>query len=164
MDDLPTPASQGNNQINTNTTNNLPQSGIHDAVIPMTSGTASGQSNQSGNISAGKELEPGGAGFEQPGLRDVQGTEIELPKEVAAAGVTQKPTVVQLPQAVTQMGVKPVGQMGLPQAPAVALPLTDDQIVLGLKQSITSSWRWLAEWCVRKLKQIHRTLVKSPKV
>ncbi|MEK9143961.1 MAG: hypothetical protein AAB481_05050, partial [Patescibacteria group bacterium] len=76
MDDLPTPASQGNNQINTNTTNN-----------PI---------NQSGNISAGKELEPGGAGFEQPGLRDVQGAEIELPKEVAAAGVTQQPTAVQL--------------------------------------------------------------------
>ena len=138
MDDLPTPASQGNNQINTNTTNN-----------PI---------NQSGNISAGKELEPGGAGFEQPGLRDVQGAEIELPKEVAAAGVTQKPTTVQLPQVVTQMGVTPVGQMVLPQAPAAALPLTETQIALGLKQSITSSWRWLAEWCVRKLKQLHKKI------
>lgn len=104
----------------------------------------------------GKEVEPGGAGFEQSGLRDVQGAEIELPKEVAAAGVTQKPTAVQLPQAVTQMGVSAVGTAVIPQAPAAVLPLTDDQIALGLKQSITSSWRWLAEWCIRKLKQLHK--------
>jgi len=110
----------------------------------------------------GKELEPGGAGLEQPGLRDMQGAEIELPKEVAAAGVTQKPTAVQLPQAVTQMGVTPVGPAVIPQAPPPVLPLTDDQIAQGLKQSITSSWRWLAEWCVRKLKQLHRKIVKSP--
>ncbi len=108
------------------------------------------------NQSGGKEQEPGALGLEQPGLRDASGAEIELPKEVAAAGVTQKPTVVQLPQAVTQMGVTPVGSVGLPQAPAAALPLTDDQIAQGLKQSITSSWRWLAEWCIRKLKQLHK--------
>ena len=77
-------------------------------------------------------------------------------KEVAAAGVRTQPTTVQLPQVVTQMGVAPVGQAVMPQAPAVALPLTDDQIAQGLKQSITSSWRWLAEWCIRKLKQLQK--------
>lgn len=138
MDDLPTPPKAGNIPINTNTTNN-----------PI---------NQSGIGSIGKEQEPGGAGFEQPGLRDVQGAEIELPKEVVVAGVTQTPTAVQLPQAVTQMGVSAVGTAVIPQAPAAVLPLTDDQIVQGLKQSITSSWRWLAEWCVRKLKQLHKKI------
>ena len=107
----------------------------------------------------GKELEPA---VEQPTLKDVSGKEIELPKEVAAAGVKVQPTTVQLPQAVTQMGLTPMGQAAPPPAVTVALPLTDDQIVQGLKQSITSSWRWLAEWCVRKLKQIHRKIVKSP--
>lgn len=148
MDDLPTPASQGNNQINTNTTNNLPRSGISPRETI----------SQSGIGSIGKEVESGSLGLEQPIVKDVSGQEIELPKEVAAAGVTQKPTAVQLPQAVTQMGVTPVGQMGLPQAPAAALPLTETQIVLGLKQSITSSWRWLAEWCIRKLKQLHKKI------
>lgn len=100
----------------------------------------------------GKELEPAT-------IKDVSSAkEIELPKEVASAGVKVQPTTVQLPQAVAQMGVTPVGQTVMPQAPAVALPLTDDQIVLGLKQSITSSWRWLAEFCVRRLKQIHVTI------
>lgn len=108
-----------------------------------------------------KEVEIGGLRSAETGLLDVGTQEIEISKEVASVGVKVQPTAVQLPQAVTQMGVTPVGQMVLPQAPAAALPLTDDQIVLGLKQSITSSWRWLAEWCVRKLKQIHRKIVKS---
>lgn len=109
-----------------------------------------------------KEREPAGLGIE-PAVKDVSGQEIELPKEVAAAGVRPQPTTVQLPQSVAQMGVTPTGQSPLGGVPAttVALPLTDDQIAQGLKQSITSSWRWLAQWCVRKIKQLHRSIVKS---
>lgn len=135
MDDLPTPASQGNNQINQLSNNPIQSVG-----------------------GMQKEVEIGGLRSAETGLLDVGTQEIEISKEVASVGVKVQPTVVQLPQAVTQMGVTPVGQMGLPQAPAAALPLTETQIVLGLKQSITSSWRWLAEWCVRKLKQLHKTI------
>ncbi len=117
-----------------------------------------------GSTSIGKEGEQGGVGLEQPGLKDVSSREIELPKEVTAAGVSTQPTTVQIPQPVANMGVKAVGDAVVPVAPPSVLPLTDDQIALGLKQSVTSSWRWLAEFCVRKLKQLHRTLVKSPKV
>jgi hypothetical protein len=56
------------------------------------------------------------------------------------------------------MGVQPIGQNIPSAAPAVSLPLSDDQIATGLKQSIWSSWRWLAQWCVRKLKQVHMGL------
>ncbi len=152
----------------TNPTTVLPQSGIHDAVIPIPSGTASGQSDQSipsGTVALGgaagigsKELEPGAGGLEQATLKDVSGKEIELPKEVAAAGVKTQPTTVTIPRAVSQMGVTPVGQAVPAQATTVALPLTDDQIARGLTQSITSSWRWLSEWCIRKLKQLHSKL------
>lgn len=115
-----------------------------------------------GGITIGKELEPAVGVLEEATLKDVSGKkEIELPKEVAAAGVTTQYTTVQLPQSVTQMGVKPVGQAVMPQAATTPLPLTDDQIAQGLKQSITSSWRWLAEFCVRKIKQLHRKIVKS---
>lgn len=105
-----------------------------------------------------KEREPGGLGIE-PTVKDVSGAEIELPKEVASAGVKVQPTTVQLPQSVAQMGVTSVGQTTQPQATTVAIPLTDDQIAQGLKQSITSSWRWLAQWCVRKLKQLYARTV-----
>lgn len=106
----------------------------------------------------GKEMEPAAGGLEQPALKDVSGKEIELPKEVVAAGVRTQPTTIQLPAAVSQMGVSAVGTNTQTPAAAVALPLTDDQIALGLKQSIMSSWRWLAEWCVRKLKQLHKKI------
>lgn len=138
MDDLPVPSSPGDSSAS-----QFPNAPV----------------GQSGSISLGKEFEP--AVGEQPQAKDVSGQEIEIPKEVAAAGVTTKPTTVTLPQHVTQAGVKPVGQTVAPQAVTTALPLTDDQIAQGLKQSITSSWRWLAEWCVRKLKQLHRKIVKS---
>ena len=141
MDGLPTASDAGNNQISTNTTNN--------PII------------QSGNISVGKELESGGVGFEEPGLKDVSGKEIELPREVAAIGVTSTPTTVQIPQPVAQMGVKAVGDAVVPLAPPVTLPLSDEQIALGLKQSVTTSWRWLAEFCVRKLKQLHRKITNN---
>jgi len=41
-----------------------------------------------------------------------------------------------------------------PQNPTVTLPLTDDQVQLGLHQQVWASIRWLAEWCVRQIKML----------
>ncbi len=119
---------------------------------PMTVGTGS---------AGGKELEvvPGGS-IEVPALKEV-GHELSLAAEVSGAGVKIQPTTVQMPQNVTQMGVKVVGQGAPPPVVSVTLPLTDEQIAQGLHQSIISSWRWLAEWCVWRLKQLHKTFVKK---
>jgi len=89
-----------------------------------------------------------------PALKEV-GHEMLLLAEVSGAGVKIHPTTVQMSQNVTQMGVKAVGQATPPPAISVTLPLTDEQIAQGLHQSIMSSWRWMAEWCVRRLKQVH---------
>ncbi len=151
MNDLPnpSPASQGNNPINTN--NPITQSSNDDTAQLISSG------------SINKEVEIGGirSGESLP-LKDVGTHEIELAPEVVGIGVKAQPTTIVLPQNIQQLGVKPSG----PTTPAgngstVTLPLTDDQIAQGLHQGITSSWRWLAEWCVRKIKQLHKTLVKS---
>ncbi|MBI4062334.1 hypothetical protein HY410_00260 [Candidatus Gottesmanbacteria bacterium] len=105
----------------------------------------------------GKELEGGIALGEPFPLKDIGTAEINLPKEVIAVGVSARPTNVSLPQAVQQLGVRAAGQAGgSAQTPAVALPLTDDQIVQGLKLGITSSWRWFAEWCTRRINQLRR--------
>lgn len=87
------------------------------------------------------------------------GQEVELSPEVISSGVKVQPTSIPIPPPVAQMGVGAVGQNVASPAPAVTLPLSDDQIAQGLKQSVWSSWRWLAQWCVRKLKQIHRGLL-----
>lgn len=94
--------------------------------------------------SGGKELEP-------VGLKEV-GKEVELPPEVASTGVKVQPTTVKIPPKVSQMGVTPMGQAA--STSSRNIPLTDDQIAQGLTQSITSSWKWLALWCIRKLKQL----------
>src|SRR3989344_4363561 len=62
--------------------------------------------------------------------------EANIPKEVSSAGVSVHPTTV-------------------------PIPLTDDQIAAGLKKSVKVSIRWLAEWCVRKIKQMHNMMKKS---
>lgn len=143
MSDLPTPVSPGNNQINTNK-----------PIIQ--SNTRQNQAGISGT-SVHKEIEfSSGMASPELGLVDAGTQEIELPKEVASVGVTAQPTTVQLPPNVQNLGVQPVGQSGpAGQATTVVLPLTDDQIAQGLHQGITSSFRWLAEWCIRRLKQVH---------
>lgn len=151
VNDLPVPpaASQGNSQISTN--NPIIKSSNED-----TSQTTSGGSIR-------KEIEVSGirSGETLP-IKDVGTHEVELTPEVASAGVKIQPTSVVLPQNVQQLGVKPSGPMTpVGSGASVTLPLTDDQIAKGLHQSITSSWRWLAEWCVRKLKQLHRGLTKK---
>jgi len=105
--------------------------------------------------SGAREIEPGGPA-PQEGLKDATGNETQIPKEVAAAGVRVRPTTVTIPPPVAQMGVKPMGNnIPVQTTTSVVLPLSDDQIAAGLHLSMTNSVRWLAEWCVRRLKQLH---------
>lgn len=135
------------------TMDTLPDPALQGAISNQPS--AISNTGQASVGSASKEIE-GGVGLGELGLRDVSGQEIEVPKEVASAGVTVHPTTIAIPQPVQQLGVKPTGaNIPAQAAAAVALPLTDDQIATGLHQSIASSIRWLAEWCLRRLKQLH---------
>lgn len=131
MSDLPTPT--GNNP--TDTTN----------PVPVVSTGIGGKEKESGVASA------------EPALRQV-GQEMEVSSELTSAGVKVHPTSIPIPSPISKMGVQATGQNVSAGVPAIALPLTDDQIAQGLKQGVASSWRWLAEWCVRKLKQVHMGL------
>lgn len=109
-----------------------------------------------------KETGPHIGFVESPLITEI-GQEQPLPPEVSKAGVTLQPQTVTLPPNVSQMGVKVVGSQTppvQPQAITVALPISDDQIAAGLQQSLTTSLRWLSEWCVRQLKQAH-VILKS---
>lgn len=104
-----------------------------------------------------KEAEPQTTPFEAPQLTEI-GKDTGLPPEVKTAGVSMQSDTIELPHIVSQMGVTAVGPAAPPVAGAAAtitLPLTDDQIAQGLHQSLLSSWRWLAEWCDRQLRQAH---------
>lgn len=39
-----------------------------------------------------------------------------------------------------------------PQNPTIVLPITKSSYMQGLKQKVTESIRWLAEWCLRLIK------------
>ncbi|MEK7073763.1 MAG: hypothetical protein AAB960_00350 [Patescibacteria group bacterium] len=110
--------------------------------------------------SMAKEVAPLMSGTpEAPTLIEV-GKDVELPPEVAKAGVRMSSDSVILPKLVQQMGVRAVDpakpEMVLP--PVNNLPISDEQIAKGLHQSIMTSWRWLAQWCTRQLQQAHFTL------
>lgn len=106
-------------------------------------------------VSAGrKEVEAIPVSSAESQLREV-GYDAELPKEVAAAGVKAQPTHVPVPPPVVDMGVTSTGANSPPAGQEVAVPLTDDQIALGLTQGINQSFRWLAQWCLRRLDQLH---------
>jgi hypothetical protein len=107
----------------------------------------------SATLSGNKEVV--GGSDQQDTLRDATG-EVAIPKEVVSAGVRVHPTVVPIPPRVSQMGVKPAGNnISTETATAVALPINDEVIAAGLGQGMSSSWRWLSEWCLRRMKQLH---------
>lgn len=125
--------------------NNLPDTSGKSSVPPAQPAATTG---------IGKETEGVNFADTEPGLRDA-GKEMELPKEVEAIGVKTQPTVIPMPQAVQQMGVRPAGSnIPVHVPPAITLPLSEYQIAQGLHTSIINSFRWLAEWCKRKLKQM----------
>lgn len=127
---------------------------IDTAQSQQISNNSSTPQQVSNSTVGGKELENVPVTGEVPALKEV-GHENPLPAEVAHVGVSYTPTTVHIPPKIAQMGVTAVGQASAPPAIVVSLPLTDDQIAQGLTQSITSSWRWMAEWCRRRLKQLH---------
>jgi hypothetical protein len=103
-----------------------------------------------------KELEVGMTPLapEAPHLTEI-GKDFDLPKEVAAVGVRISQTQFPVPANLAAHGVQPAGSnVTVSTGTSVTLPLSDDQIARGLKQDVTTSWRWLAEWCVRHLKQL----------
>ena len=115
------------------------------------------QSTGSISVSLGKETESVPLGSSEAlSLREV-GKDIPLPKEVISSGVVKMhPVSVTLPQSVSSLGVKTVGSaVPISNVSSVVLPLTDDQITLGLHKGVSDSIRWLAEWCARRLRQVH---------
>jgi hypothetical protein len=128
---------------------------MNDLPTPVQNANQSPVSTAGGGISS-KEKETGGP-TREASFRPV-GIESELSPEVVSSGVKVQPTSIPIPPPVSQLGVNPAGQNIPPPPAAVTLPLSDDQIATGLKQSVWSSWRWLSEWCIRKLKQVHTGL------
>jgi len=134
--------------------------------LPNTPPTAAPAPNPAVGSAVGnmaKEVAPQITPVEAPQMTEI-GKDTELSPEVKMAGVSMQSDTIELPHLVQKMGVSAVGPAAPPTlgaAAVITLPLTDDQIAQGLHQSLLSSWRWLAEWCERQLKQAHVLLSSS---
>lgn len=87
--------------------------------------------------------------------------ELELPKEVKEAGVTQFKETIELPPDIRKLGVTPSGAstpVVTSSLPTVVLPISDSTVVSGVHAQVTDALRWLAIWCLRRLKKAHIAL------
>ena len=69
--------------------------------------------------------------------------------------VEPRPEKIELPEDVSSQGVELTGHTQFPTYNSVKLPITDEQIVVGLKDPISSSVRWLSEFCLFLLRRAH---------
>ncbi|MCL4338341.1 hypothetical protein M1271_01495 [Patescibacteria group bacterium] len=117
-----------------------------------------GVKNQTVSVSIGKEHEAIKiASSETPQMIS---KEVEIPKEVSEVGVTAIKESIELPPDVKKLGVTQSGASiplvaSVTPLPNVVLPISDQQVVAGLHSQISSALRWMAVWCVKKLKKAH---------
>ncbi|MFC1647292.1 hypothetical protein ACFL1A_03330 [Patescibacteria group bacterium] len=131
------------------------QSQIH---VPDPQKSDDTQPEITGSVGMAKEVMNVPAETNERSYLNEVGKETELTKEVSSAGVSLSPSAVSVSK-LSGYGVKPAGEnVAVDSGKNVTLPLSDDQIATGLKQSVSSSWRWLAEFCIRKLKKLHLSL------
>lgn len=134
---------------------NTPPVANSPASSGISTGTVPGTGASVGGGISGKEREIGGSSLSPDFQFSGPGVEMELPKEVIGAGVKMQPTSIKIPPPVQSMGVKATGiSAPMSNGSSVTLPLTDTEIAEGMKQNITSSLRWLSEWCIFQLKKI----------
>ena len=70
--------------------------------------------------------------------------------------IDQEKENFELPDELKKAGLQTVGDNNLPAAfQNIHLPISDEKILNGHKAPITSSLRWLSEFCIYLLKQAH---------
>ena len=90
------------------------------------------------------------------------GKQVEIPSEVEKAGVIHYKETIEIPPDVRKMGLTPTGA-NVPvvsQTPQVTLPVSDQIVYQGLHADFTNAVKWLAVWCMKKLKTAHLALKK----
>jgi hypothetical protein len=88
--------------------------------------------------------------------------EIELPREVEAIGAQKISETIELPPDVKQLGgtspVPPPITNNTKTVSNVVLPIPDQMVIKGLHENVTSAFKWLSVWCIKKLQKAHLAL------
>jgi hypothetical protein len=80
-----------------------------------------------------------------------KGTEVVMDQGLGAVGKTNLPNSSK--QTYVDMGQLVVQSLGGQQKAKVILPLTEEELKLGLHRKIVDGFRWLAEWCQMVIKK-----------
>jgi len=72
--------------------------------------------------------------------------------------INKRQEEVNIDEDLRKIGVIPNQTISCPDYKQVNLPISDEEVVQGLKMPITSSFRWLAEFALYLLKQTHQVL------
>lgn len=80
------------------------------------------------------------------------------PSEEVKPYVQPRAESIKLPGDLTMIGLQPVSSSQFSSYKNIKLPISDEKIIKGLHEPITSSYRWLAEFAVFVLRQAHLAL------
>lgn len=86
-----------------------------------------------------------------------ESVEHEVPPEVKPF-VQPRHETIKLPPDLSKLGLQPVPSAKFSSYKNIKLPISDEKVVEGLHQPISSSKRWLSEFAVYLLRQAHLTL------
>lgn len=111
-----------------------------------------------------EQLESIAAGFKGPEVQESKEKAIEQMAEIPSSpelspeveGYVEKVEKdPELQKALADDYVKAIGMQPVAsQNPQVTLPLTDDQIQVGMHHKVWEAIRWLAVWCLRQMKMV----------
>lgn len=112
----------------------------------------------SGSSKGGKEAEP----IKSADTFQTITAEVQPQPEVKKAGVEVIKDSIELPPDIKSLGVSPAGA-SVPMTvaasiPQVVLPIPDNIVVAGLHTKVGNAVRWMAVWCIKKLKKAHVAL------
>lgn len=110
---------------------------------------------QQSSVSLPKEAEPVLGPSESLHLQEAVEHE---PSEEVKPYVQPRAESIKLPSDLTMIGLQPVSSTQFSSYKNVKLPISDEKIIKGLHEPITSSYRWLAEFAIFILTQAHLAL------
>ena len=121
------------------------------------------QNDRVGTLSYGssKEHEPMPVGVEQAPRAELHEVIEHKPDEDVQEFVESRSETIDLPDDVKELGGQSTGQAVFTAQQKVELPISDEQVMEGLHAPITSSLRWLAEYCIYLLKRAHLQLKEA---
>ena len=109
------------------------------------------------SVSLPKEAEPQKNTTETLSMQEA--VEHEPDTEVAPF-VKPKHETIKIPSDLANIGLQPAKSTSFPTYQNIKLPISDEKVIEGLKEPVSSSRRWLSEFALFILKQAHLTLRK----